>query len=312
MKIKKVDDKPMDMHTKRKMKVHVKEDAFTHAAQAEREYQAGGRAKEQVSSTHKVNAEISKSQKRKQQKDKRRGVIRKKNFTKKKDIKKRMFEQFISGKHSKEDTVDLIDTVRDMVKMRLSGAVQAVMGYAVLTLGSLLAVISLVAVPILALVVCLYHSPFAVMLPSVSSTETTQEVLALYLREFEEKVNRELDYLDGSDESELFYVDYVDAGKPDTYKDILAVYMVRYGVGSVATDMTDSAKRKLKRVCGDMCSYSVSYRIEKVPDEKGKLKKKEFKEVHVHYKTYEDMVTIYDFREEEQEMLLELMQMLVS
>lgn len=312
MEVKKVPEKPLDVHTKRKMKLHVKENAFTYVAQAERVYQAGGRAKEQESSTHKENEKTSKEQKTKKKKDNGHDARRQKKFHKKKEIKKRMLEQFVSGKHSEDETVDLIDTVREIAKIRLSGAVQAVMGYAALVLGSLLAVISLVAVPILALVACLYHSPFAVMLPSVSSAETVQEVLGEYLLEFENEVNAELDYLGDSDESELMYVDFDGTGKPDTYKDILSVYMVRYGVGSVATDMTDSAKRKLAHVFEDMCSYSVSYRIEKVPDEKGKLQKKEIKEVHVHYKTYEDMVIVYDFREEEQEMLLELVQMLAS
>lgn len=42
------------------------------------------------------------------------------------------------------------------------------------------------------------------------------------------------------------------------YNDIVAVYMVKYGVEDTATIMNDTSKRRLKEVFDDMCSYTTS------------------------------------------------------
>ena len=111
----------------------------------------------------------------------------------------------------------------------------------------------------------------------------------------------------GYDTSEKIYVDFEGAGDPDNYCDILAVYMVKYGNGDTATDMTDKAKENLKSVFDDMCSYTITSRTDTSTDEEGNTTSTTVKEVNVKLKTYHDMISEYGFDEEEQEMLAELM-----
>lgn len=310
MKIKKVPEKVLDVHTKRKMKMHIKETRVKQTITPVSNEKEGERQKEQGKDYYKEKEASAKKERASKKQDRREEPKRKKGSFKKKEVKKRMVDQFLSEKNLEEEPKDFTDTISELFRKRLSGMVQAAVGYVALALGCLLAVISVVAVAIFAVFMLLYHSPFAVVLPSISSTETTQDVLGEYLIAFEEDINEEMDYLGESDESELIYVDFEGSGQPDTFKDILAVYMVKYGVGDLATDMTDRAKRNLKNVVEDMCSISIYYRMEKVPDKNGKLIEKEIKEVHVYYKTYEEMILEYGLEEENKDMLLELMQML--
>ena len=45
---------------------------------------------------------------------------------------------------------------------------------------------------------------------------------------------------------------------PSNYYDIMAVYMVKHGVGDTATVMNDTSKGWLQAVVNDMCSYTTS------------------------------------------------------
>ena len=310
MKIKRVPEKVLDVHTKRKMKLHIKENEVKHTTTSVPNEKEDERKREQGKEYYKEKEASEKKERASKKQDRKGEPKRKKGSFKKKNIRKRMVDQFLSEKNLEEDQKNFTDTISDLFRKRVSGMVQATVGYVALAFGCLLAVISIVAVAVFAVFALLYHSPFAVVLPSISSTETTQDVLGEYLIAFELDVNEELDYLGESDESELIYVDFEGSGQPDTFKDILAVYMVKYGVGDLATDMTDKAKRNLKNVVEDMCCISIYYRTEKVPDKNGKLVEKEIKEVYVHYKTYENMILEYGFEEGDEEMLLELMKML--
>ena len=83
--------------------------------------------------------------------------------------------------------------------------------------------------------------------------------------------------------------------------------MVKYGNGDTATDMTDKAKQNLKKVFGDMCSYNVTSGTETEINEEGNTKNYTVKYVNVTLKTYQDMIVVYGFGAEEQEMLTEIM-----
>ena len=163
------------------------------------------------------------------------------------------------------------------------------------------------ALPIIAVIAIIYNSPFAIFFPSISSGETTQQVLSAYVEEFNTEVNTELTDHDGYDTSEKIYVNFEGAGTPDNFCDILAVYMVKYGDGDTATDMTDTAKSNLKSVFDNMCSYTITSRTDTDTDEEGNTTTTTVKEVNVELKTYHDMIGIYGFNAEEQEMLAELM-----
>ncbi len=193
----------------------------------------------------------------------------------------------------------ILSRVSMMVK-----AAAPVIGLLFLGLGLLGAV---VAIPVVAVIAVIYNSPFAILFPSISSGETTQAVLSSYVAEFHREINDELKNHSGYDTSEKIYVDFEGAGTPDNYCDILAVYMVKYGVGDTATDMTDKAKENLKKVFDDMCSYSTGSRTDTDTDEDGDPTVTTVKEVRVVLKTYHDMIPVYGFNEGEQEMLGELM-----
>lgn len=173
---------------------------------------------------------------------------------------------------------------------------------------SVFLLIALLALPVISVLAVIYNSPFAILFPSISSAETTQEVLAAYREEFNQEVDREMNNISGYNACTRVYLG-AEAGEiPDNFSDILAVYMVKYGNGDTATDMTDRAKQNLKQVFDAMCSYSVSSRIQVVTDADGNvITAYAIKYVTITMKTYQDMIPVYGFGAEEQEMLAELM-----
>lgn len=146
--------------------------------------------------------------------------------------------------------------------MRFSMAAKYIIRYVGLFLLALFALVALVALPIIAVIAIIYNSPFAIFFPSISSRETTQDVLSAYVAEFNREVNDELTNYSGYDTSEKIYVDFEGAGEPDNYCDILTVYMVKYGNGDTATDMTDKARVIVIRISFDFfctLAYRLSY-----------------------------------------------------
>lgn len=229
----------------------------------------------------------------------------------KKDVKNstrnRMIQLFVAKLRQEENQDSIGKALKDIALMRFSMAAKYIIRYVGLFLLALFALVVLVALPIIAVISIIYNSPFAIFFPSISSGETTQEVLSAYVAEFNREVNDELTNYSGYDTSEKIYVDFEGAGEPDNYCDILAVYMVKYGNGDTATDMTDKAKENLKSVFDDMCSYTITSRTDTSTDEEGNTTSTTVKEVNVKLKTYHDMISEYGFDEEEQELLAELM-----
>ena len=225
----------------------------------------------------------------------------------KNSTRNRMIKLFVA-KLRQEDNQDSIGkALKDIVMMRFSLMAKYIVRYVGLFLLALFAVVALIALPVIAIIAVIYNSPFAVFFPSISSGETTQEVLSAYVSEFNDEVNAELNNHAGYDTSEKIYVNYEGSGTPDNFCDILMVYMVKYGDGDTATDMTDKAKQNLKAVFDDMCSYTISSRTDTETDEEGNTTTTTVKEVNVELKTCYDMVSVYGFNAEEQEMLAELM-----
>ena len=164
----------------------------------------------------------------------------------KKDVKNstrnRMIQPFVAKLRQEENQDSIGKALKDIALMRFSMAAKYIIRYVGLFLLALFALVALVALPIIAVISIIYNSPFAIFFPPISSGETTQEVLSAYVAEFNREVNDELTNYSGYDTSEKIYVDFEGAGEPDNYCDILAVYMVKYGNGDTATDMTDMAK----------------------------------------------------------------------
>lgn len=225
----------------------------------------------------------------------------------KNSTRNRMIKLFVA-KLRQEDNQDSIGkALKDIVLMRFSLMAKYIVRYVGLFLLALFAVVALIALPVIAIIAVIYNSPFAIFFPSISSGETTQEVLSAYVSEFNADVNAELRNHAGYDTSEKIYVNYEGSGTPDNFCDILMVYMVKYGDGDTATDMTDKAKQNLKAVFDDMCSFRITSRTDTETDDEGNTTTTTVKEVNVELKTCYDMISVYGFNEEEQEMLAELM-----
>lgn len=219
----------------------------------------------------------------------------------------RMIQFLVSKTGQKENQDTIGKTFKDLAVMRLTMAAKYLVRYALLFLLGLFVLLAILALPVIAVVVIIYNSPFAVFFPSISSTETIQDVLLAYAAEFDAAVEDELRNYVGYDGSEKIYIEYEGAGTPDNYCDILAVYMVRYGYGDTATDMKEQAKENLKAVFRDMCSYTISSKTETGEDAEGNSTTTTTKQVNVLLKSYHDMISIYHFSSEEQEMLAEFM-----
>lgn len=219
----------------------------------------------------------------------------------------RMLQYFATKMQKEENQDSLGETMKDIVLMRLSVIAKKMMGYAGAMLLPLMGLIALSALPVAAVITLIYNSPFAIFFPSISSAETTQEVLSAYVEEFQEEIEKELREHPGYDASEKIYLNFEGTEEPDNYFDILAVYMVKHGNGDTATDMTDRAKENLKSVFDGMCSYSISDRTETETDEEGETITVKIKEVNVSLRTYLEMISRYGFDEDEQEILAELM-----
>ena len=220
----------------------------------------------------------------------------------------RKLKFFLDKMNAEEQQKDsFAKLVKDLVVGKVSMMIKAAAPIIGLVLLLLVLLVAVVAIPVIAVIAVLYNSPFAIFLPSISTGDTTQNVLSAYVSEFNGDITTELNDLEGCDRSEKVYVNFGGEGIPDNYCDILVVYMVKYGDGDTATDMTDKAKENLKSVFDDMCSYTTSTGTETDTDAEGNETEVSVKYVNVTLKTYQDMISEYGFNTEEQEMLAELM-----
>lgn len=164
--------------------------------------------------------------------------------------------------------------------------------------------IAVVIIPVLLVVMLIYNSPFAILFPSLQEGDTVTSVAIGYVNEFNTEVNELVNTHDGYDKGEIVYIDYEGiSSTPSNLYDIIAVYMVRHGVGDTATEMNDTSKAWLKNVVDDMCGYTVSSTTEIIANDDGTTSEYSVLKVDVSLKTYRDMITEYGFDEEEIEML---------
>ncbi len=225
----------------------------------------------------------------------------------KNSTRNRMIKLFVAKMRQEENQDNIGKALKDIVLMRFSMMAKYIVRYVGLFLLSLFAIVAIIALPVIAVIAIIYNSPLAIFFPSISSGETTQEVLSAYVSEFNDAVNAELADYAGYDTSEKIYVNFEGSGTPDNFCDILMVYMVKHGDGDTATDMTDKAKQNLKAVFDDMCSYTITSRTDTETDDEGNTTTTTVKEVNVELKSCYDMISVYGFNAEEQAMLAELM-----
>ena len=132
---------------------------------------------------------------------------------------------------------------------------------------------------------------------SYTHLDTVQTVTSAYVQEFNRDVNTKVNEHTGYDLGELVYVDYEGMEEnPSNYYDIMAVYMVKHGVGDTATVMNDTSKGWLQAVVNDMCSYTTSTGTKDVEetDADGNVTTvtKSVLYVNVTLKSYRDMISV--------------------
>ena len=168
---------------------------------------------------------------------------------------------------------------------------------ALLGLGLLL--VTLVALPAMLIVALIYNSPFAIFFPPLESGDTVQSVTSAYVADFDREVSDlEIQHL-GYDRGEIVYVGHEDTDiVPTNYYDILAVYMVKHGMGEAATVINDTTKGWIETVVDDMCDYTLSDGTEVTVNEDGTEVSQTVLYINVKLKSYEDMIFVYGFNEE--------------
>jgi len=206
----------------------------------------------------------------------------------------------------------LTKLVKDLITRKGMLWIKTVAPMIGLVLLLLVLIVAMITIPVIAVVASIYNSPFSIFLPPLEAGDTVQTVASAYVAEFNRDVNTLANEHTGYDAGKIVYVDYkgIDA-IPSNYYDILAVYMVKYGVGDTATIMNDISKACLQSVIHDMCSYTTSTgsKTETVTNVDGTTSTTTttYLYVNVTLKSYRDMISEYGFNSDEVKMLEEIM-----
>ena len=225
----------------------------------------------------------------------------------------RKIKFFLDKMKAQENQTDsVVKLIKDLIVRKAVLWVKAAAPVIGLVLLLLVLLVAVVAVPVIAAIAILYNSPFALFLPPLESGDTVQTVTSAYVQEFNRDVNTQVNEHTGYELGELVYVDYEGMDEnPSNYYDIMAVYMVKYGVGDTATVMNDKSKGWLQAVVNDMCSYTTSNGTKDVEetDADGNVTTvtKSVLYVNVTLKSYRDMISVYGFNSDQVEMLEQIM-----
>ena len=225
----------------------------------------------------------------------------------------RKIKFFLDKMKAQENQTDSVaKLVKDLIVRKAVLWVKAAAPVIGLVLLQLVLLVAVVAVPVIAAIAILYNSPFALFLTPLESGDMVQTVTSAYVQEFNRDVNTQVNEHTGYDLGELVYVDYEGMDEnPSNYYDIMAVYMVKYGVGDTATVMNDKSKGWLQTVVNDMCSYTTCNGTKDVEetDADGNVitVTKSVLYVNVTLKSYRDMISVYGFNSDQVEMLEQIM-----
>lgn len=215
-------------------------------------------------------------------------------------------------KAQNEQNDNFLKLVKDLISAKmmfvLKKAIVSILGY----LLALVLIIAAAAIPVIAVVAIIYNSPFAIFFPPLEDGDTVLTVTSQYEADFNRTVSELAEEHSGCDSGEVIYVDYEgSAAVPSNYYDVIAVYMVKYGVGDTATIMNDTTEANLKAVFDDMCSYQTTTETntETVENEDGTntTNTTTVLKVQVSLKSYQDMINEYGFTDDEVEMLEDIM-----
>ncbi len=229
------------------------------------------------------------------------------------DTRARKIKFFLDKMNAEDKQKDsLTKLVKDLIVRKTQYIIRQIMAVAGPFLLILVLLVAMITVPVVAVVGTIYNSPFAIFLPPLEEGDTVTTVAGSYVAEFNREVSDLVSSHSGCAEGRIVYVDYEGTDIPNNYYDILAVYMVKHGVGDTAVIMNDTSKDWLQTVVNDMCSYTTSVvtETETVSDENGGTTTVSTTCLHVNVtlKTWQDMVLEYGFSTEEEELLREFMQ----
>ena len=224
--------------------------------------------------------------------------------TRKRKIRK--YVNQLAADNRKSETI--IKKVKEQAAKKLSLWIRSIAPKVGGMLAAVALILAVVALPTLSMVTIIYNSPLAIFFPPVEEGDTVQSVIQTYEQEFHRTVEELASTHPGHDEGELVYVDYEGTGgAPSNLYDMIAVYMVKHGVGETATIVNDISRAWMKQIVDDMCTYTTSTRIETYPDGEGGSYTITILCVNVTLKSYRDMIPVYDFDENEIELLAIIM-----
>ena len=218
--------------------------------------------------------------------------------------KSRMMKYFMDKlKPGDEQNDSIFKLAGSLIKNKMAYMIKQVASLLAPLVVPILIVVMVATGIVFAILAVLYNSPFAIFLPPLESGDTIQTVTTQYVSEFNQEIQTLVDEHKDADEGRKVYVDYEGMNsEPSNYYDIMCVYMVEYGYENTATKMNETNKQNLKAVFDDMCRYTT----ENVTEKKGK-KKKKYLEVRITLKSYTEMSEQYQFDEERQATLNQLM-----
>lgn len=152
-------------------------------------------------------------------------------------------------KAENEQTDNLPKLLKDLAKRKAWMWVKSVAPAIGIGFLALVLIIFVAVIPVVTTTTVLYNSPFAILLPSLEEGDTVITVADGYVNDFKSEVQTLADNHTGYDDGEVVYVDYegTDANPTNLY-DIIAVYMVKHGVGETATIVNDTTKGWIKAV----------------------------------------------------------------
>jgi hypothetical protein len=225
----------------------------------------------------------------------------------KNSTRSRMLNYFLNKtkQHQNQDSVGSL--VKDLIMMRVSMTAKHIITYIGGLLLMLVMVIAIVCIPIILIIAVAYNSPFAIFFPPLEDGDTVMSVTSAYVQEFNREVSTLANDHAGYDEGTITYIGTGGNTSSDNYYDIIAVYMVKHGIGDTASVMNDTTKSRLKAVFDDMCGYTTSSVTETIENEDGTTTSHAILYVNVTLRSYREMISIYGFNEDEVELLDEMM-----
>lgn len=216
--------------------------------------------------------------------------------------KLKFFQDKLQEQDKQKDSIGKL--VKDLMMGNVKNLVKkilAILAPILMMLLPLIIIVGAIVGIVMAVIAFIYSTPLAWFLPPLNNGESVNDVASGYysdfVRDYTEVVDKHTNYQMGK---------IVFEGANDNFNDVVAVYMVKYGVGDTATDMTDKNKQNLKKVLDDMCSYTTSTGTETVT-ENGQSVSKSCLYVNVKLKTATDMVSEYNFSDEDKEWLEKLL-----